>query len=629
MMLSLVLTAALLARASAVQDPDAELDGAKPVMSIDGHPISADEYARWLIDTGASSFARDFAERWVILREAERRGIEITDEMVREKVERPIALRIEHAFRGEKEGWLAELERLGRSEGGIRRQMMTDERPNVAAEAITAQGRVVPEDKLVRDWELRYGPRGKDLGLRLMNFQVEVETAEGAEAQAESARLAREAQLSKAEVVRSRLLAGEDFGQLATMFCDDRELRESGGRPSKPFRRGQGWPSAFIDRVLELREGELSEPLYGRGGWWLVQVEKVVETPFESVRAQLEAELILKGPEQDEIGRVWDALTEDVYYELHDELFGGESTLEGGEAIGISVEGEPIPRRVFAAWMLWIRGEYQATHFAQDWLVMQRAKAEGIEVGEEDARARAESFVEWMLTADPRFRGSREAWVAALSTRGQTVDDFMRERIYRARLDLLAQELILRERVVGEEELRGEFERQFGSEGRWLEARVIRIDVEPPDVSGLETREDLEAAMAVAVDAARSRAAALVGRLRQGEDFATLAREHSDEPVSASAGGRLEGRFRSDSWPPEIAAAVRALDLGEISAPLYDGRSYLIFELLVEREVDFEAAREDLRAEILERQPSSGEIAAYRNVLTKNAKVEVLPGMWD
>jgi parvulin-like peptidyl-prolyl isomerase len=549
--------------------------------------------------------------------------------MVREKVERPIALRIEHAFRGDKQGWLAELERLGRSEGGIRRQMMTDERPNVAAKALAAQNRVVPEEKLVRDWELRYGPQGKDLSLLLMNFQVEVETADGHEAQAESTRRAREAQLAKAELVRSRLLAGEDFGQLASMFCDDRDLRESGGRPSKPFRRGQGWPSALIDRLLELREGELSEPLYGRGGWWLVKLEKAVETPFESVRDQLEAELLLKGPEQDEIGRVWSALTEDVYYELHEELFGAESSLEGGEAIGITVDGEPIPRRVFAAWLLWIRGEYQATHFAQDWLVMRRAAEAGIEVSEEAARARAESFIEWLLTNDPRYRGKREAWVAALSLRGQTVDDFMRERIFRARLDLLAQELILRERVVTEEELRAEFERQFGSEGRWLEARVIRVDVEPPDVSEIGTPEELEAAMAAAVDSARSKAAGLVGRLRAGEDFATLAREHSDEPVTAAAGGRLEGRFRSDAWPPEIAAGVRALKLGEISAPLYDGRSFLIFELLEERQVDYQNAREELRAELAERQPTPGDIAAYRNVLTKNAAVEVLPGMWD
>ena len=404
---------------SAFQDPDPELDGSKPVLSINGHLISADEYARWLIDTGGASFARDFAERWVVLREAERRGIEITDEMVRAMVEKPIALRIEHAFRGEKEGWLAELERLGRTEGGHRRQMMTDERPNVAAAALTALDRVVPEDKIARDWELHYGPYGMDAVLRLMNFQVEVETAEGAEAQAESSRRAREEQLARAELVRERLLAGEDFGELARQFADDRALSESGGVPAKPFRRGQGWPSDFIDRVLGLEIGQVSEPLYARGGWWLVVLEGRTETPLAAVRDELEADLIAKGPEQDEIGRVWNALTEDVYYELHPELFESAPSLEGREALAMTIDGEPIPRRVFAAWMLWIRGEFQATHFAQDWLVMQRAEAAGIEISDEAALARAQSSSSgcWRRTRATRA-AARPGWRASRCAAG-------------------------------------------------------------------------------------------------------------------------------------------------------------------------------------------------------------------
>jgi parvulin-like peptidyl-prolyl isomerase len=629
MFASLLLVALPWIPAAVPQDPDPELDGSKPVLSIDGHLISADEYARWLIDTGGASFARDFAERWVILREAERRGIEITDEMVRAEVEEPIALRIEHAFRGEKEAWLAELERLGRTEGGHRRQMMTDERPNVAAKALAALDRVVPEDKIARDWELHYGPYGLDAELRLMNFQVEVETGEDAEAQAENTRRAREEQLARAELVRGRLLAGEDFAELARQFCSDPALAESGGVPAKPFRRGQNWPSAFIDRVLALEVGELSEPLYARGGWWLVRLEGLTETPLASVRDELEAALIAKGPEQDEIGRVWNALTEDVYYELHPELFESAPSLEGREALAMTVDGEPIPRRVFAAWLLWIRGEFQATHFAQDWLVMQRAQEAGVEISDEAAMARVESYIEWLLSSDPRYRGSREAWVASLSVRGRTVEDFLREKAFRARLDLMAQELILRERVVSEADVRAEFERQFGSAGRWLEVRLIQVDVEPPDVSRIGTREELDAAMLAAGEAARQEAAGYAERLRAGEDFATLARRHSDDPASAAEGGRLAGRFRGDAWSPEVAAAVRALELGQVSAPLYDGRSYYVFELVVDRQVDFEAARDELYSELAERQPSSGAIAAYRNVLTKNADVRLLPGMWD
>ena len=613
----------------APQDPDATLDGSKPVLSIDGAPVSADEYTRWLIDTGGSSFARDFAERWVILRAAEERGIEVTDEQVRAVLDDQIERRIEGAFRGEKEGWVAELERLERSEGGYRRQMMTDLRPEVAAKEIAAQGRVVPEDKIARDWELIYGPYGHDLKLRMMYFRVEVETGEGAEAQAENTRLAMAAQESVALAIRQRLLDGEDFGQLAAMFCEDPELREAAGLRTKPFRRG-GWPHQFIDRCCALEEGEVSEPLYARGGWWLVKLEERTLTPLEDVRDSIAAALIEKGPEQDEVGRTWQALTEDVYYELRPELFGGPPSLEGGEAIGLTVNGEPIPRRVFAAWMLWIRGEFQARTFAEDWLVAQRARQAGIEVSDEAARARAESFVDWMLTNNPVYRGSRDAWIARLSTRGQTVEDFMRERIFRARLDLMAQELMLREREVTEEMVTKEFERQFGRDGRWLEARMIQVAATPPDVTAQTPKEELQALEAAALDAARQEAAGYVQRLRAGEDFATLAREVSDEPTTAADGGRIPGRFRPDTWPSDVAAAVRALELGQVSEPLYGGRgSFYVFELTEDREVDFEQAKADIYAELRDRQPTPGDIAGYRNVLSKNAEIRRLPGMWD
>jgi hypothetical protein len=179
-----LLTSSPLPSAPSVQDPDANLDGSKAVLSIDGEPVSADTYTRWLIDTGGSRFARDFAERWVVLREAERRGVAPEEEQVAERLQRQIDRRIEGAFRGEKEGWLAELERLERSEGGFIRQLMTELEPEVAAWNLAAQDRVPPEDKVARDWELIYGPYGKDLDLLMMNFQVEVETGEGAEAQA-------------------------------------------------------------------------------------------------------------------------------------------------------------------------------------------------------------------------------------------------------------------------------------------------------------------------------------------------------------------------------------------------------------------------------------------------------------
>ena len=154
------------------------------------------------------------------------------------------------------------------------------------ATALTADGRVVPEEKIERDWELVYGPRGRDLDMLMMKFQVEVLTPpEGSppEAQEENRRRAFEEQHLRALEIRDRLVAGEDFATLAAEHSDDPETRDGAGRLSRKFRRG-GWSHPFIDSLLQLEEGELSEPLYDRGGWWLVKVLGITDTTLEEAR---------------------------------------------------------------------------------------------------------------------------------------------------------------------------------------------------------------------------------------------------------------------------------------------------------------------------------------------------------
>jgi hypothetical protein len=64
-------------------------------------------------------------------------------------------------------------------------------------------------------------------------------------------------------------------------------------------------------------------------------------------------------------------------------------------------------------------------------------------------------------------------------------------------------------------------------------------------------------------DEARQRAVELLAKLREGSDFAELARAESDSP-SAARGGDL-GRFTAERMEPTFAAAAFALAPGEIS----------------------------------------------------------------
>ena len=66
---------------------------------------------------------------------------------------------------------------------------------------------------------------------------------------------------------------------------------------------------------------------------------------------------------------------------------------------------------------------------------------------------------------------------------------------------------------------------------------------------------------------ALEKAQGLVNQGRDGRDFASLAREHSDDPGSAGRGGDL-GIIRPGTMAPEFEAAVFELNPGEISDPV-------------------------------------------------------------
>ncbi|HKP13600.1 MAG TPA: peptidylprolyl isomerase [Blastocatellia bacterium] len=63
--------------------------------------------------------------------------------------------------------------------------------------------------------------------------------------------------------------------------------------------------------------------------------------------------------------------------------------------------------------------------------------------------------------------------------------------------------------------------------------------------------------------AALDRANALLQRIREGEDFATLARRYSEDPGSKNSGG--EYIFARGKMAPEFEAAAFSLEPGEVS----------------------------------------------------------------
>ena len=602
-----------------------------PFLRIDGESIPGDVFVHWLLVTQGEHQARDFAVKyWVIDREAKRLSLEPPPEEIERAVDAQIRQRVAGAFLGSPDEWRAELARTGRTEPGVRRQRLVELRPELEARAIAAVDRVVPEYVIEREWELLYGRKGRCYDLRMLRIQVVVpSTPDMTREEWEAGRKkAMDEMREKARGVRERALRGEDFGLLASRYSDDPDTRDHRGVPTGGFRHF-GWPHVFLDALEALKPGEILEPTYARGGWWIVELKSVSVTPLESVRRAIEADLLARGPEPYEVGMVMDRLADGLSWKVLPAM-----NAEPGDAprddngLGalepvMRIDGEPVPRGVYARWLTDTIGETVVDPFAEEWLLRKKAHAAGIVVDEAEVARRVRGYVQDRI--DSGYHGSREAWVAYLELGGEKEDAFVREVEWRTRLDLLTEPLYLRERKIRPEDVRSRYLGEFGPDGRRVEARMILVGIHPPAPAPDSTREELDRAMGQAASAARKRADLLVARARAGEDFAALAREASDDPKTRERGGALSGRFRPDEWPAPVASAVLALKPGEICDPVLYGHDWVVFQMVSERRSKFEDVEKEIEEELRIERPLPGDLAAYRNALRKEARVEILP----
>jgi peptidyl-prolyl cis-trans isomerase C len=95
--------------------------------------------------------------------------------------------------------------------------------------------------------------------------------------------------LAKAQEIRKKLLAGEDFDALAKAESDDTASGAKGGDLGT-FRHGQMVPQ-FEQAAFTLPVGQLSEPIKTPFGYHLIRVEQRTAKTFEEVRPDLEKKM--------------------------------------------------------------------------------------------------------------------------------------------------------------------------------------------------------------------------------------------------------------------------------------------------------------------------------------------------
>jgi len=108
-------------------------------------------------------------------------------------------------------------------------------------------------------------------------------------------------------------------------------------------------------------------------------------------------------------------------------------------------------------------------------------------------------------------------------------------------------------------------------------------------------------------DAALAEAQTLKKQLDEGADFAELAREHSDDPGSASAGGEL-GMNARGVFVKQFEDALFALEAGQVSQPVRTEFGYHLIKLNAVEQTKaptFEEAKAELRQQVVDQKAES------------------------
>lgn len=100
--------------------------------------------------------------------------------------------------------------------------------------------------------------------------------------------------LAKAQDIRKRILAGEDFATLAKAESDDTGSGSNGGSLGA-FSRGQMVPS-FEAAAFSMKPGDVSEPIKTQFGYHIIKVESHQIKTFEEARPEIEKKLT-SGPQ--------------------------------------------------------------------------------------------------------------------------------------------------------------------------------------------------------------------------------------------------------------------------------------------------------------------------------------------
>ena len=225
-----------------------------------------------------------------------------------------------------------------------------------------------------------------------------------------------------------------------------------------------------------------------------------------------------------------------------------------------------------------------------------------------------------------RAGGDPRVMLDALADMGHTEDTYRRRYDFSSRPALLEAKLVLATRAVEEDAVTELFERRFGVGG-------VQVTLRHLFLSATRTRAELRQAgtpeadlTPVAIDAAMvAKAEELVGRAGDGADLEALCRAFSHDISVHQNGGLIPG-YNYKHYGPEMAAAVRAAEVGALTGPVRTSAGLHLIRVEDRVVTTLDEVRAELVAELTAAEPSYMERGLLKQRLFREGDVRS-PGL--
>lgn len=145
---------------------------------------------------------------------------------------------------------------------------------------------------------------------------------------------------------------------------------------------------------------------------------------------------------------------------------------------------------------------------------------------------------------------------------------------------------------VSEDKLKSAYnDRLAANSGEFVYASVRHILISSSDADGKKRSKD----------EVNKKVREVQDRLKKGEDFATLAKQYSEDPGSKDNGGLYENAPVSN-WIQPFKEAAMKLDLNKVSDPVETDYGYHIIRVESRRTLSFDEVKEQLRGQLANQQ---------------------------